>query len=63
MSDISTLSDSDVVEIVRSSDKEAYAEIIKRYQTKLMRYASYIMGDEHKELMWCRKGLLKRMLT
>ena len=45
MSNISTLSDSDVVKIVRTRDKELYAEIIKRYQKKLMRYASYIMGD------------------
>lgn len=47
MTDLSTASDSDVVEIVRTINKEAYAEIIKRYQTKLMRYAGYIVGDEH----------------
>jgi len=48
MLDISKLSDEDVAGIVRSKDKEIYAEIIRRYQTKLMRYASNIMGDEHK---------------
>ncbi|OGG11735.1 hypothetical protein A2Z00_01385 [Candidatus Gottesmanbacteria bacterium RBG_13_45_10] len=48
MSDISKLSDENVVEIVRTKDKEIYAEIIRRYQTKLMRYAGYIMGDEQK---------------
>lgn len=47
MSNLSKLSDEEVIGIVRSKNKEAYAEIIKRYQTKLMRYASYIMGDEH----------------
>jgi len=47
MNDISELSDEEVIGIVRTEDKEAYAEIIKRYQTKLMRYATYIMGDEH----------------
>jgi RNA polymerase sigma-70 factor (ECF subfamily) len=46
MNDISKLSDEGIVEIVRTKDKELYAEIIKRYQTKLMRYASYIMGDD-----------------
>jgi len=47
MQNISTLSDSDVVKLVREKDKELYVEIIKRYQKKLLRYASYIMGDEH----------------
>jgi RNA polymerase sigma-70 factor, ECF subfamily len=47
MNDISKVSDEDVVKIVRHSDKELYAEIIKRYQTKLLRYARYIMGDDH----------------
>ena len=47
MRDISKLSDEEVIGIVRTKDKESYAEIINRYQTKLMRYASYIMGDEH----------------
>lgn len=46
MNDISALSDEKVIVIVRTKDKEAYAEIIKRYQNKLMRYAGYIMGDE-----------------
>lgn len=41
------LSDEQLVKIVRSSDKELYAEIIKRYQEKLVRYAGYIMGDEN----------------
>lgn len=47
MTDISKLSDEQVIVIVRTKDKEIYAEIIKRYQAKLMRYANYIMGDEH----------------
>jgi RNA polymerase sigma-70 factor (ECF subfamily) len=47
MSDISKLSDEEVITIVRAKNKDAYAEIIKRYQQKLLRYASYIIGDEH----------------
>lgn len=45
MKDISKLSDEKVVEIVRTKNKEVYAEIIKRYQTKLIRYATYITND------------------
>ncbi|MDD5681357.1 MAG: sigma-70 family RNA polymerase sigma factor, partial [Candidatus Omnitrophica bacterium] len=33
------------MEIVRTKNKEVYAEIIKRYQTKLIRYATYITND------------------
>lgn len=47
MKDISKLSDEKIVEVVRTKDKEVYAEIIKRYQTKLIRYATYIINDEH----------------
>jgi len=63
MSDISKLSDEKVAEIVRTKDKEAYAEIIKRYQTKLMRYANYIMGDEHKGADAVQEGFIKAYIN
>lgn len=40
------LSDEKVIEIIRTKNKELYAEIIKRYQEKLIRYASYITDDD-----------------
>lgn len=46
MGDISRLSDEEVVVIVREAEREVYAEIIKRYQAKLMRYARSITDDE-----------------
>jgi len=45
--DISELSDEKLIEIIRGTDRELYAEIIKRYQAKLMRYAGYITGDDN----------------
>lgn len=59
MSQTAKLSDEEVIEIVRSSNKEMYAEIIKRYQDKLMRYASNIMGDDHKGADVVQEGLIK----
>jgi len=59
MNDLSTIKDSDIVEIIRAGDKEVYAEIIKRYQTKLLRYAGYIMNDEHKGADVVQEGLVK----
>jgi len=48
MFDLSKLSDEKVVEITRTKNKEAYAEIIKRYQEKLMRYAKYLIKNDEK---------------
>src|SRR3990167_1228916 len=59
MSVISNLSDEEIAEVVRTKDKEAYAEIIKRYQTKLMRYARYIMGDDHMGADVVQEGFIK----
>jgi len=44
--DLSKLSDEKVVEITRTKNKEAYAEIVRRYQAKLMRYAKYLVNDD-----------------
>ena len=42
-----TETDETLVIIVRTRDKEAYAEIIRRYQSKLLRYAQFLVGDPH----------------
>lgn len=47
MNDRAQLSDEEIVGIIRTKDKELYVEIIKRYEAKLLRYASYILGDVH----------------
>jgi len=59
MRDLSKLSDEEIVEIVRTSNKENYAEIIKRYQVKLMRYATYIMSDDHMGADAVQEGFIK----
>jgi len=48
MKDIQKISDEKIVEMIRRKDKELFVHIIKRYQDKLMRYANYLLGDEHK---------------
>ena len=47
MNDRTQLSDEEIVGIIRTKDKELYVELIKRYEAKLLRYASYILGDVH----------------
>jgi len=63
MNDISNISDEEIIMIVRSSDKEAYAEIIKRYQKKLMRYASYILNDYHMGADVVQEGFIKAYIN
>lgn len=63
MTDITKLSDEKIVEIVRSKNKEAYAEIIKRYQKKLIRYAGYILGDEDKGADVVQEGFIKAYIN
>lgn len=59
MKDKAKLTDEELVEAVRSRDKELYAEVIRRYQAKLLRYAGYIMGDEQKGADAVQEGLIK----
>ncbi len=47
MPNFSKLTDEELVEVVRTSDQEVYAFLIKRYQAKLLRYASYLLDDEN----------------
>ena len=42
MNKIGDLSDEELVEVVRDEDQELYAEIVGRYEEKLMRYAIYL---------------------
>ncbi len=48
MPDIKNITDEQVVEIVRTQNKETYSEIINRYQEKLVRYAYYLTQDNDK---------------
>lgn len=47
MTKITNLKDEEIAQIVRTSDQEAYVFLIKRYQKKLVRYATYLVGDEN----------------
>ena len=63
MRDISSLSDEKIVEIVRSKDKEQYAEIIRRYQVRLMRYATYLVGESHTAADVVQEAFIKAFIN
>ncbi|MFH1896022.1 MAG: RNA polymerase sigma factor [bacterium] len=48
MQSLKNASDEEIVAITRSKDREAYAEIVGRYEKKLIRYARYLIKDENK---------------
>ena len=59
MKNVKKLSDEELVEIVRSKDQELYAELVRRYQDKLMRYASYLIKQEAKAADVVQESLIK----
>lgn len=46
MDDTSKFTDEEIVEKIRSSDRELYAVIIERYKNKLLRYAYNLVHDD-----------------
>jgi len=59
MSELSKFTDEEVVELTRTKNKEAYAEIIRRFQDKLMRYAKYILNDDEKAADVVQESFIK----
>ncbi len=63
MDDNKNTTDEELVELVRQGNKELYGEIIRRYQTKLMRYAYYLAGDEAKASDAVQDGFIKAYIN
>lgn len=63
MRQLSKFTDEEAVELTRTKDKEAYAEIIRRYQDKLMRYAVYILNDDEKAADVVQESFIKAYIN
>jgi len=63
MNDTKELKDEQIVEIVRTSDKELYREIITRYQDKLLRYALYLIRDKEKAADAVQESFIKAFIN
>lgn len=59
MNNIRTLTDEQIVKIVCTKDHDAFAEIIHRYEKKLLRYARYLVDDEHIAADAVQEGFIK----
>ncbi len=59
MPDYQSMSDELLVEKIRSKDKNLYAFIVERYEKKLMKYASYLINDQHKAADAVQESFIK----
>ncbi len=63
MEDYKKISDEDLVIEIRKKDKQLYAEIVTRYQDKLMRYANYLINDEQKAADVVQEAFIKAYIN
>lgn len=63
MLDYNELSDKEIIEKIRTSDKELYAVIIDRYQKKLLRYAYNLTKDENKATDIVQESFIKAFIN
>lgn len=56
--DLGKKTDEEIVVLVKEN-KEIYAEIVKRYQEKLLRYAYYLTGSSHKATDVVQEAFIK----
>ena len=63
MRDYKNLTDEQLIEIVRSKDKELYAEIIKRYKDRLLRYAQYLLLDREQAADVVQEAFIKAYIN
>jgi len=63
MKDLQKLTDEQLVELIRSEDKELYLEIVLRYQEKLLRYATYLIQDKAKAADAVQESFIKAFIN
>lgn len=63
MIDNNELSDKEIIEKIRTSDKELYAVIIDRYQKKLIRYAYNLIKKEDRAIDIVQESFIKAFIN
>ena len=61
--DIKDMTDENLVQKIQSEDKELYAVLIERYENKLLRYATYLVSDEHKAVDIVQESFIKAYIN
>ena len=57
------ISDEELVEIVRTDDRELFTELIKRYEKKLVRYATYLINDPDRAADAVQEAFIKAFIN
>lgn len=63
MKDISKLTDEKIIKLTIQKDKELYAHLIRRYQDKLLRYAGYLVEDDHRAADIVQESFIKAYIN
>ena len=63
MQKINEMSDEALIEEIRTRNKELYSELVKRYQDKLLRYARYLINDDHKAQDVVQESFIKAFIN
>ncbi len=63
MKNLTKLSDEQLVQLVCNQDQNLYAELIRRYEKKLFRYAAYLVGDEQLASDTVQEGFIKAYIN
>lgn len=63
MPETNLLSDEELVILIRTKEKERFTDIVGRYQDKLLRYAAYLIHDEHKAMDVVQDAFIKAYIN
>lgn len=63
MRNLINFSDEKVAELVRKENREYFAELMDRYQKKLLRYAGNLLGDEQKAQDVVQESFIKAFVN
>ena len=63
MTNYQKLADEELVSLVRDQDQELYRHLIERYQAKLLRYASYLTGDDDQAADVVQEAFIKTFVN
>lgn len=63
MRNVRRLNDEELVELVCTQDQELYAELVRRYQDKLMRYATGLIQNEDKAADVVQEAFIKAFVN
>lgn len=63
MADVKKITDEQLIEKIRTEDQELYEEIVKRYETQLLRYATYLINDSEKAADAVQNAFIKAFVN